>query len=71
MVVGYDAIPEARAAILAGSPLEADVVQHPRRMGSRVIETVADHLAGTAVPPNQPVAVSIVTRETLEAEAAP
>ena len=71
VVVGYDAIPEARAAILAGSPLEADVVQHPRRMGGRVIETVADHLAGMPVTPNQPVAVSIVTRETLEAEAAP
>jgi len=71
VVVGYDAIPEARAAILAGSPLEADVVQHPRRMGNRVIRTVADHLAGQAVAPDQPVAVSIVTRETLEAEAAP
>jgi ribose transport system substrate-binding protein len=71
VVVGYDAIPEARAAILAGSPLEADVVQHPREMGNRVIRTVADHLAGTPVPRNQPVAVSIVTRETLEADAAP
>lgn len=71
VVVGYDAIPEARAAIVAGTPLEADVVQHPRRMGARVIETVAAHLAGTPVDRLQAVPVSIVTRATLEAEGDP
>ena len=69
-VVGYDAIPEARRAILAGSPLRADVVQHPRDLGARAVATVADHLAGKAVEPLQVVDVSLVTRQSLEGEAA-
>lgn len=70
IVVGYDAIPEARAAILAGSPLAADVVQHPHEMGAMVVRAVAAHLQGTAVEPLQAVSVSLVTRSTLEAQAA-
>jgi ribose transport system substrate-binding protein len=70
VVVGYDAIPEARAAILAGGPLKADVVQFPRDIGRRVIEAVAAHLKGERVDRRQPVAVGIVTRETLQQEAA-
>jgi len=69
IVVGYDAIPEARAAILGGSALEADVVQYPEAMGRQVIQAVTDHLAGKTVEPQQAVAVGLVTRESLEAEA--
>jgi len=71
IVVGYDAIPEAREAILGGSPLEADVVQYPRRMGEQVIRTVADHLAGREVDPVQAVAVGLVTRESLTSGTVP
>jgi ribose transport system substrate-binding protein len=48
-IVGYDATPEARAAIRDGKIL-ADVVQLPRKMGFQTIMMVADHLAGTKVP---------------------
>lgn len=66
IVVGYDATPEGRAAILSGGPLKADVVQHPKEIGRRVVDAVADHLAGKKVPATEPVAVSIVTKETLQ-----
>jgi len=71
IVVGYDAIPEAREAIRAGGPLQADVAQHPRDMGRQVIRAVADHLAGRPVDRMQPVAVSLITRASLEAAPAP
>jgi ribose transport system substrate-binding protein len=71
IVVGYDAIPEARAAILAGSPLEADVVQYPHLMGQQVIHAVNDHLAGKPVDPVQAVTVGMVTRESLGGESEP
>ena len=67
LVVAYDAIPEARRAIQAGSPLRADVVQHPREMGAQVIQAVADHLQGLPVEPLQAVPVSLLTRADLEA----
>ena len=62
LVVGYDAIPEARRAIQAGTPLRADVVQHPGEMGALVIQAVADHLQGLPVEPLQAVPVSLLTR---------
>jgi ribose transport system substrate-binding protein len=67
VVVGYDAIPEARRAILAGSPLEADVVQHARDMGARAVRAVAGHLRGEPVARVQAVPVSLVTRDSLRA----
>jgi ribose transport system substrate-binding protein len=66
VVVGYDAIPEARDAIRSGGPLKADVVQHPRAMGRQVIETVAAHLRGETVPALQAVEVGMLTRADLE-----
>src|SRR5262245_25977376 len=60
LIVGYDGIPEARAAILRGSALRADVVQYPKEIGRITIETIARHLAGEAVPPDIPVKVGIV-----------
>jgi ribose transport system substrate-binding protein len=60
LIVGYDGIPEARQAILRGSPLKADVVQYPLEIGRITIETIAKHLAGEQVPPDIPVKVGIV-----------
>jgi ribose transport system substrate-binding protein len=60
LIVGYDGIPEARGAILRGSALRADVVQHPKEIGRITIETIARHLAGEAVPADIPVKVGIV-----------
>lgn len=65
IVVGYDAIPEARAAILSGGPLKADVVQHPKEMGAQVVRAVAEYLKGNTVEKLQAVPVSIVTEQTL------
>ncbi len=50
LIVGFDAVPEARQAIAAGR-LHADVVQQPRLIGRRTIEAIADYLAGREVPP--------------------
>jgi ribose transport system substrate-binding protein len=71
IVVGYDAIPEARSAILGGTALEADVVQYPKAMGRQVIHAITDHIAGKTVETQQAVAVGLVTRESLQAENEP
>ena len=64
-VVGYDASPEARAAILKGGPLKADVVQYPKKLGTTVIDLIAQHLAGQAVPPVVKVDVGVVDAKAL------
>ncbi|MEZ4388909.1 MAG: substrate-binding domain-containing protein [Candidatus Krumholzibacteriia bacterium] len=51
-IVGFDAVPEARAAIDAGK-IYADVVQQPREIGRATITAVAAYLAGQAVPAQQ------------------
>ena len=48
-----------------GSPLAADVIQHPRRIGATAIEMIVRHLAGQPVPPRVDVEVGIVTAESL------
>ncbi len=60
VIVGFDAIPEARQAILRGSALKADVVQYPLEIGRITIETIAQHLSGQPVPKDIPVKVGIV-----------
>jgi ribose transport system substrate-binding protein len=68
VVVGYDASPEARAAIRKGGPLKADVVQYPKRIGRTAIEMIAKYLAGEAVPATIAVEVGIVNAQTLGAQ---
>ena len=71
VVVGYDGDPEARAAILRGSPLKADAVQYPREIGKTTIDMVAKRLDGQRnLPPTVPVRVGIIDKASLEAEAA-
>ena len=65
VVVGYDASPEAQAAIRSGGPLKAEVVQDPKKIGRTAIEMIAKHLAGQAVPPLVSVEVAIVNAQTL------
>jgi hypothetical protein len=55
----------ARAAILRGSALKADVVQYPRDIGTRTINAVARHFAGERVEKVTPVAVGIVDAASL------
>lgn len=65
VIIGYDATPPARDAILKGRALKADVVQYPFEIGRRTIETIARHFAGEKVPKVVPVGVGIVDRQTL------
>jgi ribose transport system substrate-binding protein len=50
VIVGFDAVPEARRAIAAGK-IYADVIQQPRQIGRQAIQAVSDYLAGRPVPP--------------------
>ncbi len=67
IIVGFDAIPEARSAIQRGSLLKADVVQQPRKIGELTIETIAKHLRGEQVPAEIPVPVELVDANSLGA----
>lgn len=67
VIVGFDATPEAQKAIARGSALKADVAQHPRAIGQKVIEMVARSLAGESVPPVVAVEVGLVEQSTLAA----
>ncbi len=67
-LVGYDGDPEARQEILKGSPLKADSVQYPRKIGSTTIEMVLKYLKGETVPKKVPVEVGIIDKGSLEAE---
>jgi ribose transport system substrate-binding protein len=50
MLVGFDAVPEARAAISEGK-IFADVIQKPREIGQKTIEAVKMYMSGSEVPP--------------------
>lgn len=67
IIVGFDAIPEARSAILRGSMLKADVAQNPKRIGELTIEAIAKHFRGEAVPAEIPVEVELLDAAALEA----
>jgi ribose transport system substrate-binding protein len=65
VIVGYDATPPARDAILKDRALKADVVQYPFEIGRMTVETIASFFAGNKVPEVVPVEVGIVDRESL------
>jgi ribose transport system substrate-binding protein len=67
VIVGFDATPEAQAAIREGSPLLADAVQYPVTIGRRTVEAIAAYLHGQAVPRRIPIPVGIVDRDSLDA----
>jgi ribose transport system substrate-binding protein len=68
VILGFDAIPEARAAILRDSALKADVVQSPAQIGQKTIETIDRYLKGETVPAVIPVEVKVVDKAILEKE---
>jgi ribose transport system substrate-binding protein len=67
IIVGFDATPQAVAAIKAGGPLKADIAQDPRTIGRTVIELVDRHLKGEQVPALVPVPVAVVDATSLAA----
>ncbi|PIU45432.1 MAG: sugar ABC transporter substrate-binding protein [Ignavibacteriales bacterium CG07_land_8_20_14_0_80_59_12] len=70
VIVGYDATPPAADAIMRGTPLKADVVQYPKKIGSATIDEIRACFAGEKVPRAVPVDVGIVDREALSKQAA-
>ena len=60
-VIGYDATPEARAAIKAGT-MYGDAIQHPDQIGAKTIDAIADSFAGKAVPKKVAVPVGTFTK---------
>ena len=65
-VIGYDAIPAARDAILKGTALKADVIQYPTKIGETTIQKVKEYFSGAQLPKVVPVEVGIVDKAALQ-----
>jgi ribose transport system substrate-binding protein len=68
-IVGYDATPPAREAILKGTALKADVIQYPELIGRRTIEAIDEFFAGRMPAKIIPVEVGVVDRDSLMKQA--
>jgi ribose transport system substrate-binding protein len=66
-VLGFDAIDDARRAILDGR-MDATVAQFPDEMGRTAVETAVKAVKGEAVPANISVRIELVTKENAERE---
>jgi ribose transport system substrate-binding protein len=64
IVVGFDAINDARQAILAGK-MHASVAQHPDLMGQLAIENAYKVIRGQAVSAEIPVKVELITSKNV------
>jgi ribose transport system substrate-binding protein len=71
VIVGYDAGPEARRDIAAGTQLRADVAQQPGLIGQQTIDAIASLFAGQTPPAKIAVPVTIVNADSVKAESAP
>jgi ribose transport system substrate-binding protein len=60
-VIGYDATPEARAAIKAGT-MYGDAIQHPDQIGAKTIDTIALSFSGKPVAAKIAVPVGTFTK---------
>jgi len=60
-VVGYDASPEAQAAIKAGT-MYGDAIQHPDQIGSKTIDAIHDYFSGKTPPAKIAVPVGTFTK---------
>ncbi len=65
-IIGYDATPPARDAILKGTQLKADVIQSPTLIGTTTIAKINEFFYGGTIPKIVPVDVGIVDKEALE-----
>jgi len=64
VIVGYDATPPAVKAILDDTPLKADVIQYPRKIGAATIDAIDRYFHGEKIPAVIPVEVGIVDKST-------
>jgi ribose transport system substrate-binding protein len=67
VIVGYDATPAAVKAILEDSPLKADVIQYPKKIGATTIDVIDRYFHGEKIPKLIPVEVGIVDKTTASA----
>ncbi len=61
IIVGFDAVPEARAAIKSGK-IYADVIQQPKVIGQKTIEAVKTYISGGTVPPTILIPCTLFTK---------
>ncbi len=66
-VIGFDALDDARKAIVAGTML-ASVAQFPAEMGRQAVEDAVALVQGGTPAPERKVRIELVTRETLGAQ---
>jgi ribose transport system substrate-binding protein len=71
VIVGYDAGPEARRDIGAGTQLKADVAQQPALIGQKTIDAIAGLFAGQTPPSRIAVPVTIVNADSVKATKTP
>jgi ribose transport system substrate-binding protein len=60
-IVGYDATPEARAAIAAGA-MFGDAIQFPKKIGATTIDVIHDYFTGKSPAPFVKIAVGTYTQ---------
>jgi len=65
VIIGYDATLPALEAIRQGTPLKADVVQYPKKIGAMTIQKIRDYFHNDHVPATVPVEVGIVDQGSL------
>jgi ribose transport system substrate-binding protein len=65
-VIGYDALDDARKAIAEGR-MAASVAQSPDEMGRLAVESAVKAIRGESVPPEQLVAIRLVTSDSVAA----
>ncbi|HTY09802.1 MAG TPA: substrate-binding domain-containing protein [Bacteroidota bacterium] len=71
VIVGYDATPPAVDAILKDTPLKADIIQYPKKIGAATISAINDYFSGAPVQKRYAVEVGIVDREALQRTTSP
>jgi len=65
VIVGYDATPEARAAIASGA-MYGDAIQHPDQIGAQTIDAINDYFSGKKPPAVIHVPVGQFTKATAQ-----
>lgn len=68
-IVGYDATPPAVDAIKNDTPLKADVIQYPTKIGEMTVAQIHQYFSGSQLPKVVPVEVGIVDKSALEKSA--
>jgi ribose transport system substrate-binding protein len=62
IIIGFDAVPEAREAIKAGK-IYADVIQKPHEIGRKTMEAVKTYVSGGTIEPTILIPCGLFTKE--------